>query len=129
MVNFDKKAQETRRAREEEEEEEEAPNAPSSSYSNAAEDDDDWIDYTDSFGRQRRCPRKDLAKYIEADLRLARAEVSSDRPSSSSTSNDYTDATDRGREEDDYYTPSVPSGPVHHTHVAYNGAFIYFSLK
>uniref|UniRef100_A0A914VSK7 CCDC174 alpha/beta GRSR domain-containing protein n=1 Tax=Plectus sambesii TaxID=2011161 RepID=A0A914VSK7_9BILA len=119
MVNFDKKARETRRAREEEgDEAEERGGRPSSPLRTPADDDDQWIDYTDSFGRERRCPRNQLAKYIEADLRLARADVAPDRPSTSSTAGSFSDASRRFAEHDDY--SQIPVGPVHHANVADN---------
>lgn len=34
----------------------------------AVKDDDEWVEFTDSFGRSRRCMRKDLHKFQEVDV-------------------------------------------------------------
>lgn len=43
---------------------------PASSY----DDEEEWVEYTDSFGRSRKCLRQDLPNFIEQDKKLTQPE-------------------------------------------------------
>ncbi|XP_052119845.1 LOW QUALITY PROTEIN: coiled-coil domain-containing protein 174 [Frankliniella occidentalis] len=66
----EQKEEEERRRREKEEEEEEARRADSDEYEIPSDPEDDWVDFTDSLGRTRRCLRRDLSRFRELDDRL-----------------------------------------------------------
>ncbi|KAK3926114.1 Coiled-coil domain-containing protein 174 [Frankliniella fusca] len=66
----EREEEEERRRKEKEEEEEEARRADSDEYDIPSDPEDDWVDFTDSLGRTRRCLRRDLARFKELDDRL-----------------------------------------------------------
>uniref|UniRef100_A0A0B6XY01 CCDC174 alpha/beta GRSR domain-containing protein n=1 Tax=Arion vulgaris TaxID=1028688 RepID=A0A0B6XY01_9EUPU len=79
LVDFQKKAidaivedRETKRRKEEDEKEEEAERrALAAEIPEPVDPDEEWIDFKDSFGRDRRCMKKDLAQLMKQDRDLA----------------------------------------------------------
>ncbi|XP_074662165.1 coiled-coil domain-containing protein 174-like [Tubulanus polymorphus] len=51
---------------------------------------DEWVDYVDSFGRTRRCMRRDLPEFIKLDQSLNIESTSSHSSPEASTSSEYT---------------------------------------
>ncbi|XP_005096856.1 coiled-coil domain-containing protein 174 isoform X1 [Aplysia californica] len=82
LVDFQKKAidalvddRERRRQREEEKEEEAERRALDEAVPPPSTPDEEWVDFTDSLGRSRRCMRKDLDALKRRDEELARGQA------------------------------------------------------
>lgn len=95
------------------------------SYS-AKSPDDEWVEYTDSLGRSRRCMRKELASLVEMDQQLA----GNKRPKFSDSeeggnlellSADMRRELERQKwEKEAEVEVSGPTGPVHYANVQFN---------
>ncbi|XP_053202782.1 coiled-coil domain-containing protein 174-like [Panonychus citri] len=118
LINFDGKALEQIKIRNEERRQAES-RLRGYKRKEDEEDSEDWVEFTDSLGRTRRCLRKDLKFFVDADKHLEKDEKL--EPQSSGLKkfkliDSDEDDEDNYREEE----KSNEQGPVHYTDVRYN---------
>lgn len=113
LVNFDEKALEKCKQLNKQRKEQKGT-CGTESLSQEDEDDDEWVEFTDSLGRSRKCLKKELKHFIEADKSLRRSPVSSD---------DEFEASKRvklGDEVEEKPKSPTPQGPIHYQNVRFN---------
>lgn len=78
--------------------------------------DEDWVDYTDSLGRSRRCLKKDLPELLEMDKHLKKSNKNTSDESEDTMNQEFSDSISSEFHE----SVETPAEPVHYQTVQHN---------
>ncbi|VDP02020.1 unnamed protein product [Soboliphyme baturini] len=91
----------------------------------AEKPEEEWVEYTDSLGRTRRCMRKDLDHFmaVDADFQKRDEQTPSTSMQTKTESRAYSDVQHGNRNERPELVEDKPVGPTHYQHVLRNEAW------
>ena len=113
LVNFDGKAMEQIKIRNEERRKAEERLRGYKRKDEEENDDGDWVEFTDSLGRTRRCLREDLKYFVDANRNLGHAE------SNEAKKFKY---LDNSSDKEESKPETKEEGPIHYADVRFNEA-------